>query len=132
LKHAASTCGGANSQTSTDLTATITGAGNTVSVETCKDACFALGDDCYEWYINDAGDACTAYSGFCDFAAGATNDKIYHKIPCCYWTSPTLVIADSLCANKAEATMNGANSANYEYTSAADNLAVAWNKMTCQ
>jgi hypothetical protein len=142
LKFDSSTCGGngnvdGNYETLTDLTATATADPGATPREKCYNACAALGDDCFEFVLSvDAGTgaltACTGYSGHCTLNAATAQDKVYRKVPCCYWTTPTLVIADSLCANKAEATMNGANSATYEFTSATHNLGVAYNKMSCQ
>jgi hypothetical protein len=61
-----------------------------------------------EFHLDTSAGACTAYSGKCAYAAsGGTTDWIYERVPCCYWTSPTLIEADGICANEALSTMNG-------------------------
>jgi hypothetical protein len=133
LKHDASTCTAGAEDTTTDLsTQAAAETGDNFYIK-CSKACYALNDDCFEFAVNDANSTCTAYSGTCTSTAGAANDRIFVKAPCCYWSTPLKVITDSGCNNKAETTMNGAASvAAYEFTSAANNYNVVYDKMTCQ
>jgi hypothetical protein len=62
------------------------------------------------YFDDDTVKTCTYYSNKCTFV-DTTNikDSIYERVPCCYWTSPTLIEVDSLCGMETDITMNGAN-----------------------
>jgi hypothetical protein len=127
VKFDGNTCGG----DATNYLYTVDITPGTYNLDNCKLACANLGDDCMEFFYGAS--ACTAYSGHCTNAASATagTDFIYQKTNCCYWTSPTKVLTDSSCANEADTTINGSSNA-HEYTSAANNLNVAYTEYTCQ
>jgi hypothetical protein len=115
-KYDTATCGGTSANYGS--TGTITGG---TSFSLCKSGCDALGDRCMEFYFDDdTTKACTYYSGECTKTVAAAKDSIWERVPCCYWTSPTLITADSLCSNSAEATMNNKADATwntgYEFT----------------
>jgi hypothetical protein len=60
-----------------------------------------------EFTFDSTANTCAYYSGKCTLADSSdTKDFVYERVPCCYWTSPTLITADSLCSNEAESTMN--------------------------
>jgi hypothetical protein len=106
MKHATSTCGTGAEDTTT---ASLVDGSNTAAtdLDTCKAACDLLEDDCMEFYLDTSAGACSGYSGKCANEAGAATDFIYERVPCCYWTSPTLIETNGICANEDESTMNG-------------------------
>jgi hypothetical protein len=142
MKYATATCGGTATADSYGSTGSITvdgtsgGAAATTLAE-CKAGCDLLGDKCFEFYFDDdTSKTCTYYSGKCTETGTANvKDQIYQRVPCCYWTSPTLITADSICANEAEVTMNNkaaaAWSTGYEF-GIVYNDNVAYTKESCQ
>jgi hypothetical protein len=79
------------------------------SLTNCMTGCDAWEDMCMEFTFDSSANTCVYYSGKCTLEASgaASKDFVYERVPCCYWTSPTLIDADSLCANEADSTMNG-------------------------
>jgi hypothetical protein len=88
------------------------------------------------YFDDDTVKACTYYSGECTKTTAAAKDSIWERVPCCYWTFPTLITADSLCSNSAEATMNNKADAawntGYEFTKLQGNLDDDFTKESCQ
>jgi hypothetical protein len=109
MKHDSSTCGTGAEDTTTDSHA------SGADLAACITACDALEDDCMEFHFDASAAACTSYSGKCANEAGAATDFIYERVPCCYWTSPTLIETNGICANEDESTMNGGAAA-YDFT----------------
>jgi hypothetical protein len=107
-----SICGGSTTNYWYETAALTSG----TDLATCKAACDLLEDECMEFML-DAG-SCKGYSGKCTSSAGTSDQHIYERVPCCYWTSPTEIQLDGVCANREETTMNGAaNSGNsYDFT----------------
>jgi hypothetical protein len=90
-----------------------------------------------EFTFDSSANTCVYYSGKCNLEASgaASKDFVYERVPCCYWTSPTLIDANSICANEADSTMNNkaANAWTTGYEFGIDyNDNVVYTKETCQ
>jgi hypothetical protein len=124
-KFAKSTCGG-----TADEKGTTTTLSSSTSLEACSKACDLLEDDCMEFYHESTANTCEAYSNKCTFVDTTDQkDAIYERVPCCFWTSPTLIETDSLCGMETDSTINGA-AGMYDYT-ILDNNNVNYNIQTC-
>jgi hypothetical protein len=61
-----------------------------------------------EFYHESTANTCEAYSEKCTSVdTSDQKDAIYERVPCCFWTSPTLIEVDSLCGMEGDSTING-------------------------